>query len=475
VKPVDRRDFLRRLAGAALIPSAMGGLVAACTELDGEGGLARRTTRVPRAGLGSGGYGPLDNDRGPLVLPDGFQLRSFGAIGDPMSDGNPTPIAPDGMAAFPADGNRVRLVRNHEDRNGPRGRPLVASYAYDSAAGGGCTTLEVGADRELVRDFVSLSGTTVNCAGGPTPWGSWLSCEETVVGRSEGFERTHGWIFEVPAAAEEPVQPVPLRAMGRFSHEAVAVDPVSGVVYETEDHQHPPGSGFYRFLPREPGNLAAGGQLEMAAVTGEPRLELFRGSGLGIEVGQTFEVEWAAIGSPEVDPDDEMSQEDRLGAVFAQGFEGGGAVFSRLEGCWWGDESVYFHDTTGGAAELGHVWRYVPERITGGRGKLVLLFESPAREVLDGPDNITVSPRGGLVLCEDPSGVPYVRGLTPEGRIFDLARNNLNRAEFAGATFSPDGQTLFVNIQGPTRGSTAEGAGEGMTLAIWGPWERGSL
>jgi len=131
VKPVDRRDFLRRLAGAALIPSAMGGLVAACTELDGEGGLARRTTRVPRAGLGSGGYGPLDNDRGPLVLPDGFQLRSFGAIGDPMSDGNPTPIAPDGMAAFPADGNRVRLVRNHEDRNGPRGRPLVASYAYD--------------------------------------------------------------------------------------------------------------------------------------------------------------------------------------------------------------------------------------------------------------------------------------------------------------------------------------------------------
>lgn len=463
---MDRRDFLR-LAGAA-IPASVTGLAAVS---DGRG------LRGPllRASLGEGGYGPL-RDHGILLLPDGFQLSALSRVGAPMADGRPTPIAFDGMAAFGARGGRVRLVRNHEDRNGPTS--AIGANPYDPAGGGGTTTLELDADRRLVRDFVSLSGTVANCAGGPTPWGSWLSCEETVAGRAEGFERSHGWIFEVPASAEGPVPPVPLRDMGRFRHEAVAVDPRTGIVYETEDSPHPPGSGLYRFIPREPGRLAAGGRLQIARVRGEPRLELFRGASAGVEVGSTFDVEWADLDV--VDPGDDLSERDRQIALFTAGLAKGAAVFDRLEGCWFGDGGVFFHDTQGGPRRAGHVWHYVPGPAEGqggtdDRGVLRLVFESPGAEVLDRPDNITVSPRGGLVLCEDGGGAQYLRGLTRDGRIFDLAQNRLNRSEFAGACFSPDGDTLFVNIQGSTSGRPTDAAVAGVTLAIWGPWARGAL
>ncbi len=482
--PLDRRAFLRRAAGAAglaAVPFSVSGLVAACTEpraMDGSGGAGEG---LRKAGIGEGGYGDLVRDTGVMRLPEGFRLRTFGAVGDPMSDGNPTPIALDGMAAFAAGGGTVRLLRNHEDRNGPTGRTLAAPNAYDPAAGGGVVTLEVDGGRRLSRDFVSLNGTTVNCAGGPTPWGSWLSCEETVVGRSEGYGRRHGYVFEVPASAEGPVEAEPLRAMGRFSHEAVAVDPSTGVVYETEDNDHPPGSGFYRFLPAAPGDLRRGGRLQMARIRGEANLELFRGADAGLSVGDAFEVAWVDIDGPDPDPDDRMNLDDRLQAVFRQGHDRGAAVFDRLEGCWYGEGSVFFHDTSGGAAGLGQVWQYVPSPREGEAGessepgRLVLVFESPGAEVLDGPDNITVSPRGGIVICEDGGGTQYLRGLTPEGRIFDLAANTLNDYELAGATFSPDGRTLYVNIQGPTSGRPEDAAGEGRTVALWGPWERGAL
>lgn len=108
-----------------------------------------------------------------------------------------------------------------------------------------------------------------------------------------------------------------------------------------------------------------------------------------------------------------------------------------------------------------------------------MLFESPSVDVLDSPDNITVSPRGGLVLCEDGSGVQFLRGLTPHGEIFPFAQNILNEEEFAGATYSPDGQVLFVNILGATTGNASEvgadPARRGVTLAITGPWRRGAL
>jgi secreted PhoX family phosphatase len=488
---VDRRDFLRRavsIAGGAAIPGSVSGLVAACTE----GSADRpRTSALVGALPGAGGYGDLIEDAGAVQLPEGFRMTTFGVAGQPMSDGAISPIAPDGMAAFPWHGARIRLVRNQEDHNAPGAVLLSRVNAYDLLAGGGATILEVdvrvggdefGGDRlpypavTMIKSFVALSGTLANCAGGPTPWHSWLSCEETVSGVSEGFSRPHGWVFEVPASAEGPVVPIPLKAMGRFRHEAVAVDVRTGIVYETEDHAFPPGSGFYRFLPTEAGRLERGGTLQMLKVKGSPRLQIFRGSGIGIGVGDSFAVEWVDIPVADPDPADRMTPADRLAAVFLQGYEQGGAIFNRLEGCWYGDAGVYFHDTQGGAARCGQVWRYVPGD-TGGR--LVLVFESPGPSVLHGPDNITVSPRGGLVLCEDSGPVQHLRGLTRRGEIFPLARNTLNTTEFAGATFSPFGQFLFVNIQGATTGfaqeTGADPARRGLTMAITGPWHRGAL
>jgi secreted PhoX family phosphatase len=305
---------------------------------------------------------------------------------------------------------------------------------------------------------MSLTGTLVNCAGGPTPWGSWLSCEETTLGTIQGWEKNHGYVFEVPAAADSPVSPVPLTAMGRFVHEAVAVDPSTGIVYLTEDSRT---AGFYRFIPNRPGHLAEGGRLQMLAIAGRPQAD----TGFGQTQGMAMPVWWVNV----ADPNPSSGNSDD---VFLQGFTRGGARFARLEGAWWGDDSVYFHATSGGNLSLGQVWRYRPG--SGRFGDLTLVFESSSREVLNAPDNITVSPRGGLVLCEDALGTCHLRGLSPKGEIFTFARNIASDSEFAGATFSPDGRVLFVNVQGVGQAVTDPRL-RGTTFAIWGPWESGLL
>lgn len=195
----------------------------------------------------------------------------------------------------------------------------------------------------------------------------------------------------------------------------------------------------------------------MLAVAGRPGADLRR----GVTPGERLAVEWVRIADP-----DPPHADRRPTAVFDQGHEAGGARLSRLEGCWYADGSVYFHSTNGGAAGCGQVWRYRPAR-----EELVLVFESPSEELLDGPDNLTVSPRGSILICEDNAGATHLRGLTPDGLVFDFARNILNDREFAGACFSPDGGVLFVNIQGDLN---SWGPGNpGMTLAIWGPWRDG--
>lgn len=420
----------------------------------------------------SGAYGPLqpaksDNaDLAFLALPAGFHYTILGRTGKKMTDSYLTPRAHDGMAAFRHKG-KIRLVRNHEINNRV-GKPGACignkDHAYDPLAGGGTSTLVIDPKtREIISDFVSLCGTLQNCAGGPTPWGSWITCEETILGKAalktqEGetvgqFEQNHGYCFEVPAFSDRPVAPVPLKAMGRFVHEAIAVDPKSGIVYLTEDAGS---AGFYRFLPKRKGRLAEGGQLQMLAVKSNPEYDTRRGQ----KVGTKLSAVWVDIANP----DPEEANRDSL-AVFKQGKAKGGATFARLEGCWYGDKRIFFTATSGGDKRVGQVWEYRPEGKT--EGTLHLIFESPGPEILDMPDNITVSPRGGLVICEDGSNDNYIRGITRDGRIFDFAKNivpGFGRAEFAGATFSPDGQTLFVNIQTP-----------GITLAIWGPWKDGAL
>jgi secreted PhoX family phosphatase len=370
------------------------------------------------------------------------------------------------MAAFKVNGE-LRLVRNHEINNdlGRDGAAFGdAAFAYDMKAGGGTTTLIIDPKtRELVRDFVSLNGTLHNCAGGPTPWGSWVSCEETTLGNNlikdesgserGGFSQKHGYCFEVVAGADGAVKATPLATMGRFVHEAVAVDAGTGVVYLTEDRLT---AGFYRFIPKRQGKLSDGGKLQMLAIAGRRQFDLRTGQ----KAGESFDVNWVEIDEP--DPPDAEKSTD---AVYRQGFALGAATFARLEGCWYGGASVYFTSTSGGDKRLGQVWQYSPQDKD--KGRLKLIYESQEEEALDMPDNICVSPNGGLILCEDGNNEQYVRGLTRDGKIFDFAQNILpgyEGKEFAGATFSPDGQTLFVNIQTP-----------GVTLAIWGPWDRGVL
>lgn len=448
---VDRRTFLGRTAG----------FLASFDALHTLSRLSSLSSRaIHGAPLGQGGYGPLFRAGPDLALPEGFRYTRFGATGEPMTDGAITPAAPDGMGAFALPNGNIRLIRNHEllgrgSHPQPRKR-----RPYDFIAGGGTTSLEVDpGTRELVASYWTLEGTTRNCAGGVTPWGSWLSCEEATAGTRMGLRREHGYVFEVPASATGAVDPVPLRAMGRFVHEAVAVDPATRIVYQTEDQTR---GGFYRFIPAVPAtsdgpaDLAAGGRLEMLAITGRPRYDTSRRQ----KVGAPLPVSWVAI--PEPDPAGAESQPD---SVFRQGWHRGGARFSRVEGCFHSGGAIYFTSTDGGNARLGQIWEYRPGEEGG--GELRLIFESPDADVLQQPDNVCVSPRGGIVLCEDGAAPNHVRALTAEGRIFDFARNLAGDqgGEFAGATFSPDGRTLFVNLQ----------RDPGATYAIWGPWERGAL
>jgi len=446
-----RRTFLARAAlGGAAITLPLDALRAAVRR----DGLARE----------SAAYGPLvpvlDETTGlPLLqLPEGFRYASFGWTGDPMEGGTRTPAAHDGMAAFPGPNGLVYLVRNHELDPGPA---FASARAYDAGGGGGTTTVAFNTSTgRAERSWASLSGTLRNCAGGPTPWGSWLTCEETVLGPEDGrgLVERHGYVFEVPVTGEPTRQP--LTAMGRFVHEAVAVDPATGIVYQTEDADR---AGLYRFIPRTPGRLADGGRLQMLAVRGRSRADLRTGQMTRVPMG----VYWVDIDVPDVKRPGQGGR-----TVFEQGRTVGGAMFACLEGAWHADGRIYVTSTSGGNAKMGQVW----ELITAAE-QLSLVYESPGMHELNMPDNLTVSPRGGLVLCEDGTANPCVHTLTRDGQIVRFARNNVQLAgerngiqgdfrssEIAGATFSPDGRWLFLNVQHP-----------GFTVAITGPWERGPI
>jgi uncharacterized protein len=254
-----------------------------------------------------------------------------------------------------------------------------------------------------------------------------LTCEETTEGQTQGWQRPHGFVFEVPVEAEHEVQAAPLFAMGRFVHEAVAIDPTTGIIYETEEQtfdqvEQLAGSGLYRFIPKE---YRLGKQPDFT----QGRLQVLKvqntfnyNTSFGQMVGHSLLVEWVDIDDPnppeaEIDPS----------AVFRQGLAKGAAIFQRLEGCWFGDGLVFFNATSGGDAGAGQVWAYRP--IGKSFGLLRLIFESPGAHLLDSPDNIAVSPRGGLVLCEDGDDQQFGRGVTRDGRVFDFAENLVNQNE----------------------------------------------
>lgn len=453
--------------------------------------LAARMARAANSkALAAPGYGPLKRDpAGLLDLPEGFQYRALstavlGSDSDKrfsqrLSNGELVPARHDGMAAFTGLAGLTVLVRNHE--LDPGHKPAVdpgGRRRYDRRGTGGTTTLWVDADRTLVRSFPSLAGTFRNCAGGPTPWGSWLSAEECVY--TPGAEdaklndpnpkvsERHGYMFEVDAHAEGLVDPVPIKAMGRFYHEAIAVDPQSGTVYMTEDrwdgllYRYRPDvltQGKKRIADMKPGDLALGGTLEALRIVDHPSALTQNHDQRAFAVGQSWSVDWVAI--PVRDPDIDSENDGVLGrpraaatSTRAQGFALGAAQFARNEGITHHQRSLYFCATNGGREKAGQVWRLEPAT-----QRLTLVLEPDDRALMDGPDNLTPAPNGDLIVCEDGEDVDFVLGITPQGRIYRLARNAYNDEEFAGACFAPDGQTLFVNCQDP-----------GITYAIWGPW-----
>ena len=470
---VDRRAFLR--GGAALFGgAALAGPL--------QGLMARQAMA---AGPIASPYGPIapvaDENTGLelLQLPEGFKYWSFGWTGDPLTDGTPTPALHDGMGVVRTLGSTGKLIlcRNHEVNVAPAFS--LGDYTYSPGAGGGNTNLVWNTEtQQLEESWASLAGTIRNCAGGVTPWGSWISAEETF-STSAGGAYKHGYCFDIPANGKGSNNARPLVEMGRFAHEAVCVDPATGIVYETEDGPSvdgDTGSGFYRFIPNLNGQLHRGGKLEMLAVVGAPQTSLKLTA--TTDAVTTFDTTWVPIAIPDPNPPADAS-------VFQQGFALGGITFNRLEGCWFGDGKVYFVSTTGGPNGEGQVWEYDPTA-----EKLRLIYNSQSQADCENPDNIVVTPRGALILCEDNSGstsndAERLLGLTLAGDIFIFAKNNIDfntlgaytrpesgitftgnqrQNEWAGACFSADGLWMFVNIQTP-----------GVTFAITGPWANGPL
>jgi len=443
----DRRTFLSATGSAFAALLASG-----CMIQSGDSSSGVTTTKSSKS------YGPLLPDPdGILDLPQGFSYRILSSLGDNMSDGGTVPDKADGMGCFDRGNGELVLVRNHElvptdDSGGP------IAYGFGTRNGeivpGGTTNIVLdAATLQVKRQFRTLGGTIRNCSGGTTPWGSWLTCEEAPTGPGQrygdGLAINHGWVFEVPAAAEALIKPEPLRGMGRFNHEAAAVDPRTGSVYLTEDRDD---GLLYRFLPKTPGNLKRGGQLQALMI--DRAADSRNWDGVNFPVGKSVAASW-------IDLDDVESPLDDLRK---RGAANGATIFARGEGIHMGlfgkaQSELYFCCTSGGAARLGQIFRLIP----GGDGGdiLELFFESSSPDQFNFGDNLVVAPHGDLIVCEDQyTDVVdnHLRRITPDGVATPLARLRI-QTELAGACFSPDGKTLFVNAYSPSK-----------TLAISGPW-----
>lgn len=461
----NRREFVKN----SVFSAGFLGL-SACV---GNYAYAQQSGAAGTSSLAATGYGPLRSDpQGRMRLPKGFSYKVISQAGETMDDGFIVPAAHDGMDAFSGPNGLTLLVRNHEmspldSSNNPFSKAnawksLDPGKLYDAGKSdtqihGGTTTLVFDTrTQELKRHYLSLAGTIRNCSGGSTPWGSWITCEETTARADDKLYVDHGYNFEVPANYDMGLaDPIPLKEMGRFNHEAVAVDPASGVVYQTEDR---PDGLIYRFIPKQRGQLAKGGRLQALAIKGSPSADTRNWKEMNqpaFPQNEPVKVEW-------IDIDDYESPNDDMRYA---GFKSGAARFARGEGMFYGNGEIYFACTNGGAKKYGQIFRYKPSASEGlvgensDPGTLELFIESQELELLKACDNLTVAPWGDVVICEDDGGSSAVVGITPEGKMYAIAHVDMD-SEVAGGCFSPDGTTFFVNIQ----------KNPGQTLAITGPW-----
>jgi hypothetical protein len=530
IPDASRRGFLQA-GGSALAGISLAAPFAAIMEAQARASVDGNGAQLVDAASPYGPIAPVKDQATGLYLlrlPSGFSYRSMSWTGDQMSDGQRVVARHDGMAVVQMTGGRTPdtfLIRNHENGAGPLLN--VPGGMYDTVQlpgvgqpGGGCTMLRL-RNGQLVEHRAVIGGTIVNCAGGRTLWNSWLTCEETTQSLVAAGGRKHGYIFDVPTDPAR-TSPVPLVAMGRFSHEAIATDPVTGYIYETEDARNV--SAFYRFKPannsRTYRSLEDGGTLQAARVVGEPNANLLALRGARpssvARVGDSFAIEWVTIENPDSDPTpytESGADNPDIGARTGSGpfveARGKGALrMSRGEGIWWDhksnclyvvDTSFGYEATPGGGQTvvragrgLGAVWAYHPSRTDPNRGRLTLVYAAAARVAGNNPDNITVSPRGGLLTCDDGAAAvdrfgtgQRLMGFRNDGLAYIFAKNNMQLsptdlarigrtgqfaaqdyrgAEFCGACFDWTGRVLYVNVQAP-----------GVTFAISGPWANGNL
>lgn len=411
-RSIDRRRFLR-----AAIAAGVGGTVLPS--------LALATASAEPARPGDSPYGPLadEPDENGLLLPKGFTSRVVGVAGQTVGTADLTwPAYPDGAACFPADDEGWIYVCNSE----------VFSFVAPDA--GGVSAVRFDADGTIADAYPILRGSNSNCAGGPTPWGTWLSCEESADEK--------GRVWETDPTGTRPAVARP--AMGLWAHEAAAVDPRGKAVYLTQDN---PAGLFYRFTPANYPDLSAG-RLEAAVVA------------------EDGAVTWKPVPDPSAATTPTREQVP------------GATTFAGGEGAWYYDGFVYFttkYDHSVHALDLAKqrhevIWKGDPDRL-GVEGA-----------VLSGVDNITAEDAtGDLYVAEDGGNMELVL-ITTEGVVAPFARipgDEHADSEITGPCFNPAGDRLYFSSQrGPTPkkvseivpGAAIEDRAGGITYEVTGPF-----
>ena len=406
---------------------------------------------------------PIQNDpNGILKVMEKFSYKIISEKGQIMSDGLTVPDKADGMASFIGEDGKIILIRNHEIGHFKTIEKLLKlnpfyknknymnknkNLIYDLGKNGvpccgGTTTLVYNPkSKKIEKEYLSLAGTLVNCSGGPTPWNTWISCEETVATQNYDLAKNHGYNFEVtPSENINLNNAIPLKAMGRFRHEGVAIDPVTSIAYQTEDRDE---GLIYKFIPNTKEQYIMGGKLQSLSIkNGLNDTRNWNKNNYNKNI--KYKIEW-------LDIQDVENKDDKLRYSMA---DKGAAIFARPEGIWFSNNIVYFTCTSGGAKKLGQIWKLDVKKQT-----IELMFESHNSDTMRKCDNITIAPWGDVIVCEDGKGKDKIIGIKENGDTYVIAENSFNNSEFAGVNFSPDGSILFVNIYSPT-----------MTIAITGPW-----